>query len=207
MPSSTASVSPSARHSATNASSASASSSILSAIVSQPRRLVTSGVPSGAHSVPSCCQIRRATSSSAARRTRSASGVSSSGGRSASLPAGRPVGTALRLRSMPPSSLFIGAMAFATACGGGGCVASGRAQRAVVLPHPARDVLLGGAAHALGQRGLELGRHVGLDRGGAAGGHRLALALDAVEQLVHRLDELVDGVAQERVRDVVEVDA
>ena len=71
---------------------------------------MTSAVPSGAHSVPSCCQMRRATSSSAARLTRSASGCSSSAGRSASIAAGRPVTIASRLRSMPASSLAIGTM-------------------------------------------------------------------------------------------------
>ena len=105
-------------HSATNASSASASSSILSAIVSQPRRSVSSGVPSGPHSVPSRCQIRRATSSSAARLTRAASGARARA-------AGRP-----------------------------------RSRR-------------------------------------AAGDDRLALALDAVEQLGHRRQERLDAVAQQ----------
>ena len=108
MPSRTTSVSPSAVHSSRNASSASASSSILSAIVSQPRRSVTSGVPGGAHSVPSRSQMRRATCSSCARLTSSASGASVSGGRSASIAAGRWVTIASRLRSMPSSSLAIG---------------------------------------------------------------------------------------------------
>ena len=90
---------------------------------------MTSGVPSGAHSVPSRCQMRRATSSSC------------------------------------------------------------------------------GALDALGERLLELRRQVGLDRGRAAGDDRLALALDAVEQLGHRDHERVDAVAQQLGGDVVEVDA
>ncbi len=52
-----------------------ASSRRQSAIVSQPSRLATSGVPSGAQSVASFDQIRRATFSSAALRTRSAIGA------------------------------------------------------------------------------------------------------------------------------------
>ncbi len=88
-----------------------------------------SGVPSGAHSVPSCCQMRRATSS------------------------------------------------------------------------------VGGALHALGERLLELAGQVGLDRGRAAGDDRLALALDARQQLRHRDHEGLDAVAQQLVGDVVEVDA
>ena len=42
---------------------------------------------------------------------------------------------------------------------------------------------------------------------GAAGDDRLALGLDAVEQLVHRHHERVDAVAQQLLGDVVEVDA
>ena len=43
--------------------------------------------------------------------------------------------------------------------------------------------------------------------GGPAGDDRLALGLDAGQQLVHRHDEGLDAVAQQLVGDVVEVDA
>ena len=75
---------------------------------SQPRRSVTSGVPAGAHSVPSRCQMRWTTSSSAARLIVAATACSSSAGRSASIAAGRPVTIASRLDSIPSSSLSIG---------------------------------------------------------------------------------------------------
>ena len=75
---------------------------------SQPSRSVTSGVPAGAHSVPSRCQMRWTTSSSSARRSRPATACSSAAGRSASIVSGRPVTIASRLDSMPSSSLFIG---------------------------------------------------------------------------------------------------
>ena len=85
--------------------------------------------------------------------------------------------------------------------------ALGRPQRAVALPDAARDVLVVRALDALGERLLELRRQVGLDRRRAARDDRLALALDAVEQLGHRDHERVDAVAQQLVGDVVEVDA
>ena len=129
MPSSTTSVSPSSRAPRTNSRIAGRSSSSLSAIVSQPSRSSSSGVPDGAHSVPSLRQIRRTTSSSAARR------------------------------------------------------------------------------EPLGDRLLELRREVGLERRRAAGHDRLALGLDAADQLVHRHDERVDALAQQLVGHVAQVDA
>ena len=50
-------------------------------------------------------------------------------------------------------------------------------------------------------------RQVGLERRRAAGDDRLALGLDAGQQLVHRRDEGLDAVAQQLVGDVVDVDA
>ena len=108
IPSRTTSVNPAARTSATNACRDGRSSSSLSAIVSQPRRSSTSGVPRGAHSVPSLRQTRRTTSSDAAAASRAATGCSRSAGRSASNEAGRPVTIASRLASIPARSLFIG---------------------------------------------------------------------------------------------------
>ena len=101
MPSSTTSVMPSSRTPRTKSLIAGRSSSSLSAIVSQPSRSSSSGVPGGAQSVPSLRQMRRTTSS------------------------------------------------------------------------------LGRLAQPLGDRLLELGRQVGLERAGAAGDDRLALGLDA----------------------------
>ncbi len=84
----------------------------------------------------------------------------------------------------------------------------GRApERVVLLPDAVRDVLDHRLAHALGDPRLEVLGDVGLDRRRARGDDRLALLVDALEQLVHRLDELRDAVAQELGGDVVEVDA
>ena len=107
MPSSTALVSPSAETSRANSSSVSASSSILSEIVSQPRRLPISGTPGPPQRLSSRRQTRRATSSSIARFTRSATAGSSSFGSVARIVSGRPVVTAWRRASMPSSSFFI----------------------------------------------------------------------------------------------------
>ena len=75
MPSSTASVMPASRTSAANARRSSASADSRSAMSSQPSRSVSSGVPSGAHRVPSRSQRRRTTCSSAAALSRSSTGV------------------------------------------------------------------------------------------------------------------------------------
>ena len=80
------------------------------AIVSQPSRSASSGVPGGAHSVPSLVQMRWTTSSSAALRNRAAIGCSDSSVRSAPNDGGRLVTIASRLASIPVSSLFIGTM-------------------------------------------------------------------------------------------------
>ena len=77
-----------------------------------------------------------------------------------------------------------------------------RPERAVAAPDPAHDVVLAGLAQPLGDGLLELGRQVGLERGRAAGHDRLALGLDAGEQLVHGDHERVDALAQELVGDV-----
>ena len=82
-----------------------------------------------------------------------------------------------------------------------------RPQRAVLAPHAARDVLLGGRVHAVGDGLLEVGRQGGLERRGAVGDDRLALGLDPGDQLVHRDDERLDPVAQQLRGHVVEVDA
>jgi hypothetical protein len=72
---------PSSRIWAANALRSSASAASRSAMSSQPSRLVTSGVPSGAHSVPSRSQIRALTRSAPAACNRSETGASNSDGR------------------------------------------------------------------------------------------------------------------------------
>ena len=177
MPSSTTSVMPSvARRRRRSARISSRSSSSLSAIVSQPSRSSSSGVPAGAQSVPSRRQIRRTTSSSRALRSRSATGCSSSGGRSASNDAGRPVTIASRLASMPASSLFIGTTN-----------ASMPSRRSWSVTSP-RSI------PAAAQR-LEVGRRV--EVGGRAG--HLAVALGGLQR---RQRHRVDGVGPDEAVDV-----
>ena len=62
-------------------------------------------------------------------------------------------------------------------------------ERVVLAPDAARHVLLGRLPDPLGDRGLELVRDVRVERRRAAGDGRLARALDARDQLLHRLDE------------------
>ena len=80
-------------------------------------------------------------------------------------------------------------------------------ERLVLAPDAACDVLLRRLAHALGDRGLEVGRHRRLEGLRPARGNRLALALDAGQQLVEGVHEQVHAVAQQLVRHVVDVDA
>ena len=77
-----------------------------------------------------------------------------------------------------------------------------RPQRAVLAPQAPHDVLLGGLRQALRDGRLELVGQVGLQRRRAARDDRLALGLDAGEQLVHRHHERVDALAQQLVGDV-----
>ena len=107
MPSSAASVRPSAFTSSTNSFRSPACSSIGSEIVSQPSRLPISG-PGPPHSVSSLRQTRAATSSATARSTRLASGGSSSSGIEESIVGGRPVTAASLLDSTPAISLSNG---------------------------------------------------------------------------------------------------
>ena len=66
----------------------------------------------------------------------------------------------------------------------------------------------GGLLDALGHARLDvLVGQRGVDRRRALGDDRLALGADALEQLLHRLDELVDALAQQLVGDVDHVDA
>ena len=80
-------------------------------------------------------------------------------------------------------------------------------QRRVLLPDPVADVGLGRLLDLARDRRLEVVGQRCLDRWRALGDDCLALGVQAGEQLFHRLDELVDAVAQELVGDVVEVDA
>ena len=86
---------------------------------------------------------------------------------------------------------------------------AGRAPERVVLgPDPARDALLLGTLDArVRSRGSSVVGQRCVDRRGAAREDRLALGLDAGEQLLHRRDECRDAVAQQLVGDVVDVDA
>ena len=89
---------PSARHWSANASSSGACSSIVSDTVSQPSRSEISGAPGPPHSEVSRHHTRRATCSSSARLTRSATGPCISGGHlrpDRRRPAGDDRGTAL----------------------------------------------------------------------------------------------------------------
>ena len=156
MPSSTTSVMPSSRTPRTNSWIAGRSSSSLSAIVSQPSRSSSSGVPGGAQSVPSLRQMRRTTSSRSAWRSRSATGPSSSGGRSASNELGRPVTIASRLASMPESSLFIGTTNASMPSRSSWSVTSSRSI-------PASASAARSAGRVLGRRGAG---HLALARGG-----------------------------------------
>ena len=89
MPSSTTSVSPSLRTPSATRSISGSSSSIRSAIVSQPSRLATSGVPAGAHSVASGSETRSATRCSrAAARVSAIDGPSAGGSRARSVRSG-----------------------------------------------------------------------------------------------------------------------
>jgi hypothetical protein len=96
MPSSTTSWKPSSRISRAKASRSSTASSIVSTIVSHPSRLATSACPAGPQSVSSFFQMRCATSSTIARRTRSAIRGSSSSGICAWMVGGREVTIASR---------------------------------------------------------------------------------------------------------------
>jgi hypothetical protein len=99
MPSSAASVKPSARTSSRKAVSSGACSSIFSEIVSQPRRLPISG-PGPPQSVSSCFQIRLTTPSARAALTRAPIAGSSSVGIDVSIVGGRPVTIPSRVISM-----------------------------------------------------------------------------------------------------------
>ena len=107
MPSSAASVRPSACTCETNSLRSAAFSSIASLIVSQPRRSPISG-PGPPHSVSSLRQTRFATFSSTAFSTRLASAGSSSSGIEESMVGGRPVTAASLLDSTPAISLSNG---------------------------------------------------------------------------------------------------
>ena len=203
MPSSTTSVSPSSRTSRTNSRIAGRSSISLSAIVSQPSRSSSSGVPGGAQSVPSLRQIRRTTSSSAARRSRSATGCSSSGGRSASNDVGRPVTIASRLASMPASSLFIGTTNASMPSRSSWSVTSTRSMPAAAQRLEVRGrVLGGGRARHVARAGGRLQRRqrhrvdrVGPDEPVDVERVGIGLVLDAGRRPQRALDRAA-GVAQ-----------
>ena len=80
-------------------------------------------------------------------------------------------------------------------------------ERVVLAPDAPRDVLLRGLLDALGDARLDVVGQRGVDRRRALGDDRLALDVDALQQLLHRLDELVDAFAQQLVGDVDHVDA
>jgi hypothetical protein len=114
MPSSTTSWKPSSRISRANASRSSTASAIVSPMVSHPSRFATSAWPAGPQSVSSFFQMRWATSSTIALRTRSAMRGSRSSGISALIVGGREVTIASRFSSMPSRSLSIGSTNFST---------------------------------------------------------------------------------------------
>ena len=105
MPSSAASVNPSAFTASTNSRRSSACSSIRSAIVSQPSRLPISGTPGPPQSDSSLLQTRWTTSSAWACSTRFAIAGSSSSGIDELIVGGRSVTTPSRASSTPCDQL------------------------------------------------------------------------------------------------------
>src|ERR671914_396459 len=110
MPSSTASVMPSALTCSTNAFSSGACSSIFSLIVSQPSRLPISGTPGPPQSDSSCCQTRFATPSDWACSIFAIRAGSRSSGIDERIVGGRPVTRPSRVSSTPATSLSNGSM-------------------------------------------------------------------------------------------------
>ncbi len=112
IPSSTASVKPSALTPATNSRRSPTCSSSSPETVSQPSRSAISGTPGPPQSDSSLAHSRRATCSSSARLARSAIGPSSASGSDDSIVCGRPVRTASRIDSTPAISLSNGSTNF-----------------------------------------------------------------------------------------------
>src|SRR5680860_1086939 len=198
MPSSAACVKPSALTSSTKAPRSSTCSSIVSEMVSQPRRSPISG-PGPPHSVSSLRQMRRATFSSTAVLTRSASGPSSSSGIDESTLGGRPMIAASLLDSTPAINWSKGSTNFAMPSSSSFLVtspmsipASARALSALDGSWSAAEKaeIKGATADQDPSKALKALAEAGIDMGDVT----KKLLEDGIAKFVEPFDQLIAGV-------------